>query len=98
MNDGAWTDKPFSWEQGTAKRRNSPVSPKMVAYRTVIIDERNGVLNLLSTKPVEAPVTEAKKVKRKFLSFVIPHIPHYDRSCPKNAGIVRNVTGPRHQL
>jgi len=51
---------------------------KGVRTRTVIVDEKNGVLNLLPTRPVGAPGTEAIKGRRKVRSFVIPHIPHED--------------------
>jgi len=56
---------------------------KGVRTRTVIVDEKDGVLNLLPTRPVGAPGTEAIKGRRKVRSFVIPHIPHEDGILPE---------------
>lgn len=51
---------------------------KGVTSRTVMVEERNGVLNLLLTQPVGAPGTVNTMGKRKVRSFRIPHIPHDD--------------------
>ena len=47
-----------------------------VRARTVIVEEKNGVLNLLPTQPPGSPGTQDKKGKRTVRSFTIPHIPH----------------------
>jgi hypothetical protein len=49
-----------------------------IRTRTVVVEEYNGVLNLLPTQPVGAPGTQDKRGKRVVRSFVIPHIPHDD--------------------
>jgi hypothetical protein len=49
-----------------------------IRTRSIIVEERNGVLTLLQTQPVGAPGTVDKRAKRKVRSFVIPHIPHDD--------------------
>lgn len=56
---------------------------KGVRTRTVLIEEKNGVLNLLPTKPVGAPGTVGQVGKRKVRSFAIPHIPHDDVVLPE---------------
>lgn len=57
--------------------------PQGVRTRTIILEERNGVLNLLPTQPVGAPGTLGITGKRKVRSFVIPHIPHDDAVLPE---------------
>ncbi|MBM3748435.1 MAG: major capsid protein [Acidobacteria bacterium] len=54
-----------------------------VRTRTILIEEMNGVLNLLPTQPVGAPGTLGTQGKRKVRSFVIPHIPHDDVVLPE---------------
>ena len=54
-----------------------------VRTRTILIEEMNGVLNLLPTMPVGAPGTLGAQGKRKVRSFVIPHIPHDDVVLPE---------------
>ena len=54
-----------------------------VRTRTIIIEEMNGVLNLLPTMPVGSPGTLGTQGKRKVRSFVIPHIPHDDVVLPE---------------
>ena len=49
-----------------------------VRTRTIVIEECNGILNLLPTKPVGAPGTQQQRGKRKVRSFVVPHIPADD--------------------
>lgn len=49
-----------------------------VATRAISVEEQNGVLTLLPTKPVGAPGTAGKAGKRKVRSFIVPHIPHDD--------------------
>lgn len=49
-----------------------------VRTRSIIVEEKNGILNLLPTRPVGAPGTAQQREKRKVRSFVIPHIPADD--------------------
>jgi len=59
-----------------------------VTQRTVIIDERNGVLNILQTMPVGSPGQQNQMGKRAARSFVVPHIPLDDVIRPEEyAGI-----------
>jgi hypothetical protein len=51
---------------------------KGILTRTVLIEEKAGVLTLLPTAPLGAPGTVGKSGKRKVRSFAIPHIPHDD--------------------
>ncbi len=54
-----------------------------VRTRTILIEELNGVLNLLPTRPLGAPASLGAAGKRKVRSFVIPHIPHEDVVLPE---------------
>ena len=56
---------------------------KPVRTRQVIVEEMNGVLNLLPTLPVGSPGTVGQRDKRKMRSFVVPHIPHDDVVLPE---------------
>jgi hypothetical protein len=56
---------------------------KGVRTRTIIVDEKNGVLTLLPTMPPGSPGTMNKMGKRKVRSFVVPHIPHDDSILPQ---------------
>lgn len=60
-----------------------------ITTRTAIVEERNGVLNLLKTQPVGAPGTQNKLGRRKVRSFVIPHIPLDDVIRPEEFQGVR---------
>lgn len=62
---------------------------KGVPTRTIIVEERNGVLNLLPTMPVGSPGTIGSSPKRKVRSFNIPHIPHDDSILPQDYAGVR---------
>ncbi len=62
---------------------------KGVTQRTVVFEEKNGVLNLLQTQPWGAPAAENKRGKRKMRSFAIPHIPLHDRILPDDFQGVR---------
>ena len=54
-----------------------------VRTRSVIVEELNGVLNLLPTLPPGSPGTQSSGIgKRKVRSFVIPHIPYDDTILP----------------
>jgi hypothetical protein len=55
---------------------------KGVRTRNVLVEEQNGVLNLLPTEPVGAPGTKNKMGKRSVRSFAIPHIPLEDTILP----------------
>lgn len=54
-----------------------------VTSRTIIVEEKNGVLNLLKSMPVGSPGDLNKMGKRKIRSFVIPHIPLDDVVLPE---------------
>lgn len=56
---------------------------KGVRTRSIIIEEMNGVLNLLPTLPPGSPGTVGKHGKRTVRSFTIPHIPHDDSILPE---------------
>ncbi len=59
-----------------------------VRTRTIMIEEKDGVLNLLQTQPVGSPGQQNKMGKRRVRSFVIPHIPLDDEILPEEyAGI-----------
>lgn len=55
---------------------------KGVRTRTIVVEEMNGILNLLPTLPVGAPGTQNKLGKRTVRSFTIPHIPLDDAILP----------------
>lgn len=56
---------------------------KGVRTRSIIIEEMNGVLNLLPTMPPGSPGTVGTHGKRTVRSFTIPHIPHDDSILPE---------------
>lgn len=56
---------------------------KPVRTRQILVEERNGVLNLLPTMPPGSPGTVGTRGKRQLRSFVIPHIPHDDVVLPE---------------
>jgi hypothetical protein len=56
---------------------------KPVRTRQILVEERNGVLNLLPTLPPGSPGTVGTRGKRQVRSFVIPHIPHDDVVLPE---------------
>lgn len=60
-----------------------------VTQRSVIIEQRNNVLNLLPTKPLGSLGTAGNIGKREVRSFVIPHIPHDDVVLPGEVQGVR---------
>lgn len=62
---------------------------KPTRFRQIIIEERNGVLNLLPTMPPGSPGTVGTRGKRKVRSFVIPHIPHDDVVLPEEVQGIR---------
>ena len=62
---------------------------KPVRQRQVIVEEMNGVLNLLPTLPPGTPGTVGVRGKRTLRSFVIPHIPHDDVVLPEEVQGIR---------
>lgn len=64
-----------------------PIKP--VSTRSIILEELNGVLNLLPSLPEGSPGTKAKHDKRKLRSFVLPHIPYEDVVLPKDVSGIR---------
>jgi len=62
---------------------------KPVRTRQVIVEEQNGVLNLLPTLPPGAPGTVGTRGKRKVRSFIVPHIPHDDVVLPEEVQGIR---------
>jgi len=62
---------------------------KGVRTRTIMVEEQNGVLNLLPTLPVGAPGTKSKQGKRGVRSFTIPHIPLEDVILPDEYDSIR---------
>ena len=63
--------------------------PKPVRFRSVAVEEKNGVLTLLPTMPVGSPGTVGVRGKRKLRSFAIPHIPHDDVVLPEEVQGIR---------
>ena len=62
---------------------------KPVRFRSIAVEEKNGVLTLLPTLPVGAPGTVGKRGKRALRTFTIPHIPHDDVVLPEEVQGVR---------
>ena len=62
---------------------------KPVRTRSVVIESRNGTLNLLPSLPVGSAATQNKHDKRQLHSFVIPHIPLEDVVLPEEIQGVR---------
>jgi hypothetical protein len=60
-----------------------------VRTRQIIVEEQNGVLNLLPSLPPGSPGTVGTRGKRKVRSFVIPHIPHDDVVLPEEVQGIR---------
>ena len=60
-----------------------------VTQRSVIIEQAEGVLNLLPTVPLGGPATVANRDLRSMRSFTIPWIPHDDAITPQDIQGVR---------
>lgn len=60
-----------------------------VTQRSVIIEQMEGVLNLLPTVPLGGPPTVANRDARSMRSFTIPWIPHDDSITPQDVQGVR---------
>lgn len=58
-------------------------------FRSVIVEEQNGVLTLLPTMPPGSPGTVGVRGQRKVRSFHIPHIPHDDVILPEEVQGIR---------
>jgi len=56
-------------------RRMNLMPVQGVRTRTVMIEEKNGVLNLIPSQPVGAPGTPNKTGSRKARTFAVPHLP-----------------------
>lgn len=61
-----------------------------VNTNTVVIEVQNNTLNLLPTKPYDAPPTYGTLGRRNIRTFVIPHIPHDDRVYARDVAGVRS--------
>ncbi len=62
---------------------------KPVRFRQVLVEKREGVLNLLPSLPPGAPGTVGTRDARSLRSFVIPHIPHDDVVLPEEVQGIR---------
>ena len=60
-----------------------------VTQRSVIIEQAEGVLNLLPTVPLGGPATVANRDTRSMRSFTVPWIPHDDVITPQDIQGVR---------
>ena len=60
-----------------------------VTQRSVIIEQAEGVLNLLPTVPLGGPATVANRDNRSTRSFTVPWIPHDDVITPQDIQGVR---------
>jgi len=56
---------------------------KSVTTRQILVDEKNGTLNLLSSFPVGSPGQKADRGTRTVRSFNVPHIPYDDLILPQ---------------
>jgi len=55
---------------------------KGVRTRTIMIEEKNGILNLITSQPPGSPGAQNQTGKRAVRSFVIPHLPLDDTLLP----------------
>lgn len=65
-------------------------TPRPVRTRTIVIEERAGVLTLLPSRPPGSPGTVGVGGKRTLRSFVVPHIPHDDVVLPEEVEGLRS--------
>ena len=63
--------------------REKIFAEKGVSTRSIIVEERNGVLTLLTSKPVGSPGDQNKMGKRTVRTFTIPHYPLDDVILPE---------------
>jgi hypothetical protein len=67
-----------------------PLSGQAGAHPPVIVEEQNGVLNLLPTLPPGQPrARSAPAASASLRSFVMPHIPHDDVVLPEEVQGIR---------
>ena len=57
--------------------------PDGITTRTCVVEEQNGILNLIKTQPVGVSGAYSKVGKRAVRSFVVPHIPLPDKIMPE---------------
>lgn len=62
---------------------------KGVRTRTIMVEERNGILNLITSKPVGSPGAQNETGKRTLRSFVVPHLPLDDTLLPEEYSGIR---------
>ena len=90
----------FSLAELTVATNKLPNNPRLiqdsgifadqgVTTRSILVEEQNGILNLLPSVPPGGPATVGNVGKRKLRSFVIPHIPHDDVVLPSDVQGVR---------
>jgi hypothetical protein len=60
-----------------------------VRTRTILVEERNGVLNLLQSQPVGSPGQVSRNSTRGVRGFAIPHIPLDDAVMPEDVQGIR---------
>lgn len=60
-----------------------------IRTRVMMVEERNGVLNLLQTQPPGAPGTQGRNSTRGVRGFKVPHIPHDDAVMPEDVQGIR---------
>ncbi len=66
-----------------------------VTQRSVVIEQAEGVLNLLPTVPLGGPATVANRDTRSMRSFAVPWIPHDDVITPQD---IQGVRGSAWQM
>jgi hypothetical protein len=64
-------------------------TPDPITTRTAIVEEQNGILNLIKTQPVGSQGNYNKVGKRSVRSFVVPHIPLPDIIMPSEFSGIR---------
>jgi hypothetical protein len=62
---------------------------RSVSTRQVLVEEKNGVLNLLKTLPPGSPGQKAGRDTRRVVSFIVPHIPYDDEILPQEYDGIR---------
>ncbi len=62
---------------------------RSVRTRSIVVEEQNGVLNLLPTQSPGGEATYENRSTRKMRSFTIPHIPHDDVILPEEVQGIR---------
>lgn len=67
---------------GRLKQKNM-FPDKGIITRSVMVEEKNGVLNLIQSQPVGSPGALNKSGKRKVRSFSVPHLPLDDVILPE---------------